>query len=182
MVKYIHIGCTANNRYLLTSQFYKSIYSNLFDLNLVYPCFQEWFVAKVIPGAKYGSREFILSISKNHELTGIAILKNDVSNDEKKICTIKVMPNFLNAGVGIKLFERSMEILNTDKPLATVSSERILQFNKIFKYFGYKFYEKYEGLYLPNSTEYSFNGYLDTQRNSCQLSPSFDSFASLNLR
>jgi hypothetical protein len=169
MTRYLHVGHIANNRYLLTSQFYKSIYSHLFDLNSIYPGFQEWFISKVIPGAEAGNREFILSLSGDHKLTGIAILKNDIFNGEKKICTIKVMPAFINTGAGIKLFERSMEILNTERPLATVSGEKMPHFERIFKYFGYKFYERYEGLYLPNITEYSFNGYLDIKRDSYQI-------------
>ena len=80
---------------------------------------------------------------------------------EKKICCLRVLPKFQNRGIGIKMFIKSMEILDTDKPLLSISENNILKFKKIMDYFNFKQYEKYLGLYKENTKEISYNGYLE---------------------
>ncbi|SAM68354.1 hypothetical protein CHUV0807_1912 [Cardiobacterium hominis] len=54
-----------------------------------------------------------------------------------------------------------MEILDTDKPLLSISENNISKFKKIMDYFNFKQYEKYLGLYKENTKEISYNGYLE---------------------
>ena len=80
-----------------------------------------------------------------------------VKYEEKKLCTLKVFDEFQNKGYGLKLFEKSFDALNTDKPFLTVSEEKYLEFEKIFKYFNFELTSVKKGLYRNNKLEYFFN-------------------------
>ena len=70
------------------------------------------------------------------------------------------MPEFQNKGIGIKLFQKSFDALETEKPLLSVSERKLSEFEKIFNYFGFVQTEKYSDLYKKNMIEISYNGYL----------------------
>ena len=105
------------------------------DIKILYPNFRFWYSNKVIPGLIDGSRE-ILTEYRDNKLIGIAIIKN--TQEEKKICTIKILPQYQNRGIGIKLFKKALYSLNTDKPFVTVLVERFNEFHKIFKHYGFE--------------------------------------------
>lgn len=137
---------------------FNSYYLILNDIQELYPEFKYWYSTKVIPGLINGSRE-ILTEYRENRLIGIAIIKNE--KDEKKICTIKVLPEYQNKGIGIKLFKRALSSLNTNKPFVTVPEERFNEFHKIFTYYGFQLTQIIEGYYREGKKEYIYNGLLE---------------------
>lgn len=141
-----------------TKLFFHDISKKLNSLSLEYPNFDEWLKCKVFPGLFNGEREILIE-HRQGKIAGLAIVKNNLM--EKKICCLRVLPKFQNRGIGIKMFIKSMEILDTDKPLLSISENNISKFKKIMDYFNFKQYEKYLGLYKENTKEISYNGYLE---------------------
>jgi len=131
-----------------------NVYTILSNLKKDYPNFKQWYTINVFNGLLSGNRTLIINIV-NDEIAAISIIKNEV---EKKICTIYVLSKYRRFGLGTDLFINSMDILNEDKPLFSISSKKINEFSRIIKYFGYEFTEEYSGLYIPNNKELSFNG------------------------
>ena len=138
--------------------FLNSIYATLCQLDAEYPHFYSWYYGKVAQEVKTKRREILFSISTDHYISGIVILKN--FNSEKKICTIRVPEKYQRNGLGKALIINAMNILNTEKPLITVSSKKHEQFQRLFSYFGYTKTEEKQGLYLKNATENIYNGIL----------------------
>jgi hypothetical protein len=129
------------------------------ELSGGYPDFNAWISGKVIPGLRVGDRTIITEY-RDGELAGFAILKDD--GWEKKLCCLRIQPEFQNGlGLGVRLFQRAFQELDTDKPLLSVAGERLPEFHRIFKYFGFELSQEYLGRYRKNSVEYAFNGLLD---------------------
>lgn len=118
-----------------------------------YPNFDIWYYQNVIPAIKRGDKQLIMINDKN-VLKGISIVK---LNEQKKICTLRVMENYQNRGIGIRLFEKSFEVLGTRMPLLSVSEEKIPSFKKIFDYYGFKLTNIREGYYRKGKKEYFYN-------------------------
>lgn len=131
--------------------------NTLGDLRLFYPEFNSWISNVVIPGIIAGERSIILEYRQD-DLAGLAILKDSLA--EKKLCCLQVMPKFQGSGIGLSLFEKSFELLNTKNPLLSISEEQKNNFLKIFKYYGFELGEAYHQYYRPLKTEISFNGLL----------------------
>lgn len=164
-----------------TLDYLKVLGMSLSDLSKDYPDFVKWYTDKIIPGIEKGEREIILRHQEGR-VSGIAILKNtspvndipEESNErstvlnelgssiesERKICCLRVLPEYQNRGIGVKLFIRSMDRLETDKPLLSISSNNLNRFKNIMDYFNFKQYQHYPDLYRKNSEEISYNGYL----------------------
>lgn len=93
--------------------------------------------------------------------SSIAIEQSETpSGNERKICCLRVLPEYQNLGIGVKLFIRSMERLETDKPLLSISGNNLDRFKNIMDYFNFEQYQHYPDLYRKNSEEISYNGYL----------------------
>ncbi|MET2530387.1 GNAT family N-acetyltransferase [Ralstonia pseudosolanacearum] len=132
-----------------------------------YPEFDGWFSSKVLPGLKKGERSILLEHTAGR-LSGIAIVKSNAS--ERKLCCLRVLPPYQGSGVGLRLFERAFDVLETRAPLLSVAEEQVANFDRIFKHYGFELAKEYRGLYRPKKTEFSFNGLLDsTERNSSEL-------------
>lgn len=130
------------------------IYNELKEAELLYPDFQKWFYNKVIPDVLEDKRKILLEI-RNNKIAGIAIIKN--TSKEKKLCTLRVIDKYQNKGIGIKLFERAFEELDTSKPFLTVSEEKYKKFEKIFKYYGFELTNKIKDYYRKGKSELFFN-------------------------
>ena len=135
------------------------VFDKLNSLNNYYPNFKFWLDEKVFPGLYTNERKILLDWQNNH-LASIAIIKND--GNEKKICCLRVQPEFQNKGRGIKVFEKSMLMLETNKPLLSISNNHkdLNSFLKIFNYFNFEKTAIYKDLYIQGSSEISFNGIL----------------------
>jgi hypothetical protein len=122
-----------------------------------YPSFDFWFQRKVLPGIAAGERTVLVEIREGR-LIGLAILKH--SAGEKKLCTLRVRPEFECRGLGVRMFESAFEILGTARPLLSVSDLSLPKFTRLFDHFGFSCEAAYRGLYTPRTTEFSFNGLL----------------------
>jgi hypothetical protein len=133
------------------------VYYNLQDLQNEYPDFYEWYYFKVVPQITVGKRNISI-VRYGAEIAGLVITKNDL---EKKICTLRVNKKYQKSGVGKILFEDTFDILETEKPIITVSEGRVFEFRRIFSYYGFNLEKVYNNYYKTNQAELSFNGLLN---------------------
>lgn len=149
----------AHEQYLIESQpervcaYYKFVYTHLADAHKYYPDFYQWFFSRVVPDIKSGKRELLIE-SRDNYVAGIAIVN---PCHERKLCTLRVIDRFQNKGIGIKLFERCFEALETDSPFLTVSEEKLPSFKKVFDYYGFELTNVCTGTYRKGKKEYFFN-------------------------
>lgn len=137
-----------------------------------YPNFDSWLFEKVVPGVVSGERTVIIEVRAT-EMAGFMILKH--SHLEKKLCTLRVRPQYESRGMGVRLFNAAFEILETEFPLLSVSEKAMPKFEPLFEYFGFSQEATYEDRYLPRVRELSYNGLLDCQepaRNAMHFSSS----------
>lgn len=136
------------------------VFSASLDLSASYPNFHEWMTGKVIPGLLAGERSIVVEY-RNLDLAGFAILKD--TDFEQKLCCLRVMPNYQRSPIAIKLFESAFDLLENEKPLLSVSEEKLSSFSRIFKYFNFEKTFEYQDYYLKNLCEISFNGVLESE-------------------
>lgn len=135
------------------------LYNELSMLQEEYPDFEKWFFGKVIPEtlSKSNKRKVFTAYCENN-LAGILITKDA---EEKKICTLRVLPNYRNLGIGHQLMDCAIKTLNLAKPLITVSDCHIDEFSNLFREYDFNLTEFQYGLYRENHLEYVFNGSLN---------------------
>lgn len=121
-----------------------------------YPNGAEWLSTKVF--SDDSNRLLLISQLPDGLVNGFSILKNEDS--EKKVCTLFVSPDFRGKGVGNALLGRSLDLLECDKPLITVSDDLLLSFIPLFSRYGFENTESYTDRYRDGHIEYSFNGVL----------------------
>ena len=129
----------------------------LCNLNKEYPRHNEWF-GKVIKSILTNTDRDIVVFILQNKIVGVSIIK--CTTDEKKICTLRVDENYSGKGIGSKLFETSFSLLDTDKPLITVSSKNISQFENILRKYNFHLKHVYGNKYLKDMSEYAYNGEL----------------------
>ncbi|MFH1987998.1 MAG: GNAT family N-acetyltransferase [Pseudomonadota bacterium] len=123
-----------------------------------YPLFDQWFAQKVLPGIYTGERTLL--IEKRASLAvAYMILKH--TDTERKLCTLRVRPNYESKGLGVRLFQTAFELLGTERPLLSVSELAAPKFERIFKYFAFGQEAAYLGRYIPMVNELAYNGLLD---------------------
>lgn len=137
------------------------IYSVLLESQECYPEIFKWYFKRFVPSLVSGKRH-IIRYHIGSDVAGIVLLKKE--ENEKKICTFRVKSKYRSNGIGKRLFGKCMEILNTERPMITVSAEKLCYFKNIFKYYDLKLEQVLEGYYRENSSEYVFNGYLDSKK------------------
>lgn len=144
-------------------------YKYINDLESTYPNFYKWYNDKVLLELKQkpDRREILLAVStvksENVEkikrvISGIAVLKK--YEDEKKICTFRILKDFRDTGIAYKLMDESIKFLETDCPLITISDNNLKSFEKLLKFYNFQQYEKLKDYYKKGVTEYVFNGVL----------------------
>lgn len=138
----------------LFNTYISKVYQELKHLDKIYPNFNHWFYNKVITGIHKKERE-ILIYEYNHHVAGISIIKN--SEIEKKVSTLYVNPIYRKMGIGKKLLIHSMDILNTDKPLITLTSSNYVYYKRIFDYFNFCQTDVIKDLYVIGFDELIYN-------------------------
>ena len=138
--------------------YYKKCYDFVQKLNLEYPRFEEWFrgLFGEIPVLKSG-REILLCRT-SEQIAGIAILKN--TQEEQKICTLRVDKRFQRMSIGRNLMELSFDWLKNDKPLITIHRSKQNEFRKLFQHYDFRLEEQKWSYYRQFCTEMVFNGAL----------------------
>lgn len=134
----------------------ENAYSFLKPLEREYPNFWNWYFTTVIPGVENGTRKVYFACF-NDEIAGVLIVKDTA---EKKICTLRVAPEYRRLGIGTQLMSKAVSVLHTKKPLITVSDEHIKEFMPLLNKFGFSICSMYVGYYRPEHTEIAFNGFL----------------------
>lgn len=119
-----------------------------------YPGIEDWFIGKVVPGLRVGTRHLV-RIERHGQIAALGIAKAE--GNETKICTVRIAPEFVGRGMGIRVFDALMSWLGTDLPLATVSETKLGDFQRIFEHYGYRLTSVRTGLYVPGHAEYLFN-------------------------
>lgn len=126
----------------------------LLPLSRDYPGIDRWFMCKVVPGLRYGTR-YLLPIEREGELVGLGIAKSEP--DERKICTVRVAPSHAGRGIGVRLFDGLLKWLDDDRPHLTVTQSRLPAFERIFDYYGFTVTSVQQGLYVPHAVELGYN-------------------------
>lgn len=105
-------------------------------------------------------REIIICerICDKNKIIGVIILKK--TNNEKKICTLKVDKNFKKNGIGKILIEMGLYWLNNDKPIITINSNNFIEFKNLFSYYGFQLEQVLKNYYKLSEIEYVYNGNL----------------------
>lgn len=134
------------------------IYQDAEFLRSSYPLFDQWFATKVLPGICTGERTVLIE-KRGSLAVAFLILKH--TNAEKKLCTLRVRPNFESKGLGVRLFETAFQLLGTERPLLSVSEPAAPKFERIFQYFGFAQEAVYRERYIPMVDELAYNGLLD---------------------
>ena len=127
------------------------------DLKSDYPNFEDWFT-KVKYDIYFGGKILILRLNEKGEIVAIAILK--LTKREKKICVFKVLEAYRGNGESSKFMEYILTITGS-KPLITVSSNRLSEYQKLFNKFGFELCKVYDNYYKEGLSEYCFNGFLN---------------------
>lgn len=124
-------------------------------LDVYYPDFKDWYWNKVVPSVMVGDSEIILA-EQHDEAIGIALIKR---GDEPKLRCLRVKPEYTSRGVGIHLIDKSLRLLDHDKPIVTVPEEKINELSRIMvNRFDFDLCHVDKGLYRAGKLEYQFNG------------------------
>ncbi|BDZ84609.1 hypothetical protein Lac2_27430 [Claveliimonas bilis] len=160
----------SNEKYLYYSAFStyeKTIYCNqiyyfLWRLNIEYFGFSKWYRNLFLENNNLKKDREIILCEKNHCLAGIIILKS--TEQEKKICTVRVSKEFQKQGIGKKLIKLGLEWLETDKPLITMHKSKQRQFEPLLNYFDFTLEQEKWNYYNIFSAELCFNGVLPEKK------------------
>ncbi|QYN79896.1 acetyltransferase [Kosakonia phage Kc263] len=137
----------------LTSSF--SVLPFIRTLDKYYPDIEHWYINKVVPGLILGTDKLIIA-KDNNLITGIALGKRDL--DETKLRCVRVLPEYQNSGLGIKLIDTMLDLLEEEKPGVTVAEELFHQYSRIFvSRYGFALTDVNKGRYRKHKLEYAFN-------------------------
>lgn len=142
---------------LLVDTFYKLFQNILSDLEIEYPFFLKW-LHKVFCELQITEERIILvycNDSNIFEIMGLAILKNTI--EERKICTLRVLPKYRRQGIGTCLLRKSTEVLNDPYPLITVSGMHMDSFGPFLRKNDFVLKDKIKSLYIRGCYEYFYN-------------------------
>lgn len=121
-----------------------------------YPDHCDHFYSKYVPGIFDGERE-IIACYINGKIAATVILKKD--DEERKVCTLYVKPEYQRQGIATELLERSFEWLGTTRPLITIADYKLSQFESMIQKYGWvETAVLDEGYYNDHSREHVFNG------------------------
>lgn len=121
-----------------------------------YPEYYKWYYNKNIPRIITGTGEIIFYLD-GLTVAGLTILKKD--DFEKKICTLLINEEYRKKGYSKLLLESSFDYLKTDKPLITIPTKRINEFNKIITAYNWQECDRHNNYY---SEEIIFNNFAKT--------------------
>lgn len=120
-----------------------------------YPGFETWYRSKVIPG--FASTENVLLLASDGDaIVGVALGKK--TQDETKLRCVRVTDGYQNTGLGIRLIDQMISVLECEKPACTVSEEMLHAYSRAFvNRYGFQLSQVDKGLYRKGKLEYIFN-------------------------
>lgn len=127
-------------------------------IDAYYPEFNHWFWNKVVPSVITSDSNIILA-EQHDQIVGVSIVK---AGGEPKIRCLRVRQDYAGRGVGVHLIDRSLRLLDHDKPIVTVPEEKMHDLSRILiNRFSFDLLKVDKGLYRPGKLEYQFNGHSD---------------------
>lgn len=127
-------------------------------LDVFYPDFNDWYWNKVTPSTVTGNSQIILA-EENDRVVGVAMIK---AGPDPKLRCLRVLPEYAHRGIGIHLIDKSLKLLDHDKPVITIPEEKIHELSRIVvNRFGFDLTHVDRGLYRPGKLEYQFNADTD---------------------
>lgn len=102
--------------------------------NDYYPDHKSWYWTKFVPGVFAGERDGIVAIV-NGLFAGVALIKKV---DEKKLCNFTIAPTFRHSTLVSMILDTALYELEDDKPLFTISEDRLSVFEPIIKQYGWR--------------------------------------------
>lgn len=138
--------------------YFKDIYRFLYSLNNEYTNFALWYKNNFDDKYEVKKEREIIVCREAPTIVAVAILKK--TDEENKICTLRVAKDYQGNGIGTNLINLSINHLEEPKPLISLNSYRKDEFKRIFKHFGFKPEQESRGLYRKECTEISYNGIL----------------------
>lgn len=132
------------------------LYSHITALEQEYPHFKEWYYNTVLPETSVGLRKIMVARVEDR-VAGVLILKDF---KEKKICTLRIAPEYRGNGLGHQFMKIAVHELGTKYPLITVSDNHLDEFKKLLLDFDFKIKGMYFDKYIKGRCEVAFNGYL----------------------
>lgn len=158
----IYFAYFSNEDVLSQNRFRYEIFRFLWPLCFEYPRFALWYRELFGTNGKLSSNREIVICLHNICIIGVAILKK--TNEEKKICTLRVDKKYQHNGIGKVLIEKSLEWLAIDKPLVTVQESKAFQFERLFKYYGFALEQQWPRYYSFWEIEQVYNGELPANK------------------
>jgi len=126
------------------------------SLDAYYPDFQDWYINTVAPGVVTGT-DMLLVAREGERLVGVALGKR--TRTETKLRCVRVLPEFQNTGLGLRLIDRALQELECEKPHCTVAEEMLHLYSRVFvNRYGFSLDAVEKGVYRPGKLEYRFNG------------------------
>lgn len=120
-----------------------------------YPGFETWYREKIIPGLP-STDNVLLVAHDNDVIVGAALGKK--AADETKIRCIRVTESHQNTGLGIRIIDQMISVLECENPVCTVSEELLHVYSRAFvNRYGFKLNQVDKGLYRKGKLEYIFN-------------------------
>jgi GNAT superfamily N-acetyltransferase len=153
--------CTSQNRdegHLGGKIPWEKIYAA--QLGLLYPNFRIWLANVVVPGVQAGDRRFFIYDQADH--FGFVIAKRTA--DERKLCTVYVDPASRGRGIASDLMLDAMDWLGTERPVITISEDRLVDFRPLVKRLDFSLTQVAQSYYRENIREFIFNGQLPIRR------------------
>lgn len=145
---------------VLSDEFFLQIINKILEVTLpvkgAYPEYKNWFLNKHIPGI--GKNRNILFAVYQEKIVGVINLKK--SDEEKKICTLYVRKGFRFNRIGTTLLKMAFDYLGTDKPLITISDDKLFDLKRFIVKHKWEISERLDNFYTYNHNEYIFNGSL----------------------
>lgn len=125
----------------------------LSDVSYLYPNFTSWLNFKVRRNLSSNERSVLIA-HNGDELIGVSILKK--TQQEQKISTFFVAPNFRESGLGGLLMDHSLELLDSASTFITASQERNSDLSPLLKSKGFELKNRIPDLYRQGSTEFFY--------------------------
>lgn len=124
-------------------------------LDNYYPDFEHWYVNKCMPDIILGDNTLILAKDQDRVI-GLGICKKEEL--ETKLRCVRVIPEYINKGIGIHIVDKALRLMDSDKPYCTVCEEMIHSFSRAFiNRFNFSLDEVNKGMYRKGKLEYIFN-------------------------
>lgn len=125
------------------------------SLDNLYPDFGHWYINKVIPGVVLGTDKLLMA-KEDGRLVGVALGKK--TDSETKLRCVRVLPEYQNTGLGVRLIDQMLENLECEQPHCTVAEELFHTYSRLFvRRYGFRLNDVMKGAYRPQKLEYSFN-------------------------